>query len=125
LIRRIWRAAAWSLPAIVAAGCVAPSDSTHEVVTMDVAAHTVACRGEAVQTCLLVRRDGEDQWSRFYGIIQGFTHEAGYEYRIQVDRREVMDPPADASQFEYRLIRVVWRRPSSAGVPGSQDQPPL
>jgi hypothetical protein len=131
-MRRVRRAVIRWLPAIVAVGCVAPpdspggatSDSPDSVVTMDVAAHTVECVGEAVQRCLLVRRDGESRWTRFYGTIEGFTHEEGYEFRIQVDRREVANPPADASAFEYRLVRVVWKRPSSADVPGSSDQPP-
>lgn len=108
---RSWQAVLVWLPAMVAVGCVAPSGSPDGAIIMDVAANTVECQGEAVQRCLLVRRAGEDNWTRFYGTIDGFSHEEGHAYRIEVERRAVKTPPADGSSYEYRLLRVVWRRP--------------
>lgn len=41
--------------------------------------------------------------------IEGFDFEEGFRYRIEVERREVADPPADGSSLSYRLLRVLSR----------------
>ena len=62
------------------------------------------CVGSAPMMCLVV--DGE----LFYDDIEGFEHEAGYRYRLRMeryDRWQGQAPPADASKYGYRLIEVV------------------
>lgn len=62
------------------------------------------CEGSAPMRCMVV--DGY----LFYDAIDGFEHEAGYRYRIRMeryDRWQGQAPPADASKYGYRLIEVV------------------
>lgn len=64
----------------------------------------VYCEGSAPMMCMVV--DGE----LFYDDIEGFEHEAGYRYRLRMeryDRWQGQAPPADASKYGYRLIEVV------------------
>lgn len=62
------------------------------------------CVGSAPMRCMVV--DGE----LFYDDIEGFEHEAGYRYRLRMERYDRWPgqaPPADASKYGYRLIEVV------------------
>lgn len=62
------------------------------------------CVGSAPMRCLVVNGD------LFYDDIEGFEHEAGYRYRLRMeryDRWQGQEPPADASKYGYRLIEVV------------------
>lgn len=86
-----------------------------EVLTMDIAPGTVPCQGEALQRCLRVRLGSDTAWTLFYDRIEGFTPEAGTGYRIQVERRTVEHPKADASRFSYRLVRILSRSPGPGG----------
>jgi hypothetical protein len=63
-----------------------------------------------------VRDPSETEWRNFYDAIEGFTHEAGYRYLIEVSRRPVADPPADGSSFTYRLLRILEREPGAEGA---------
>lgn len=86
-----------------------------EVLTMDIAPGTVPCQGEALQRCLRVRLGSDTSWTLFYDRIEGFTPEAGTAYRIQVERRTVEHPKADASRFSYRLVRILSRSTGPGG----------
>lgn len=99
----------------ILAACASHNPSAADVLTLEVAPNTVACTGEAPQRCLLVRAPSDQAWTRFYGRIDGFTHEEGYRYRIEVDRQRVANPPADGSAFRYRLLRIVSRERAEAG----------
>lgn len=62
------------------------------------------CVGSAPMRCMVV--DGE----LFYDDIDGFEYEAGYRYRLRMERYDRWPgqaPPADASKYGYRLIEVV------------------
>ena len=93
------------------AGCAAgsaPAVGAQEVVlTLEVAPERVPCRGEMEMLCLQVRAPGEDAWRRFYDPIEGFDWEEGVRYTLEVARRDVPDPPADASSYAWRLLRIV------------------
>lgn len=68
------------------------------------------CVGSAPMRCLVV--DGY----LFYDAIEGFEHEAGYRYRLRMeryDRWQGQAPPADASKYGYRLIEVVEKSRAS------------
>ena len=69
--------------------------------------HKVGCEGEGIQTCMLTRRSEQDSWSNFYGGIEGFEYEWGYQYELRVQVTEVIDPPADASSRAYSMIEMV------------------
>jgi hypothetical protein len=76
-------------------------------VTREVDAHRVACTGVARTRCLRVRVLPDTSWRSFYDPIEGFTYEEGYRWRLEVERRQVPNPPADGSSLAYRLVRVI------------------
>jgi hypothetical protein len=80
-------------------------------VTMDVAAHRVACTGVARMQCLRVRVAPDTSWLFFYQEIEGFTFEDGYRWRLEVERRQIPNPPEDGSSLSYKLVRVLTRDP--------------
>lgn len=99
-------------PTIVSAPTAAPSqietcaDETAVDCVMEVSVgpELEDCMGSAPMRCMVV--DGD----LFYDEIDGFEHEAGYRYRIRMeryDRWHGQAPPADASKYGYRLIDVV------------------
>jgi hypothetical protein len=84
-----------------------------ELLVLEVARDSVPCVGEMTGRCIQVRSPGEEAWRIFYDPIDGFQHEPGVQYTLQVARREVVDPPADASSFTYRLVQIIARHPAA------------
>lgn len=108
---------ALGFPLACACAAAAPSamDGQEEVLVLEVAPERIPCTGEMEDLCLQVRRPDEEGWRTFYDTVEGFRHEEGVRYTIEVGRREIPDPAADASAWRYRLIRVLDREPGSAG----------
>ena len=76
------------------------------VVEVTIGAELEDCVGVAPMRCMVV--DG----GLFYDEIEGFEHEAGYRYRVRMERYDPWGgepPPADASAWGYRLVEVVER----------------
>ena len=101
-----------SVPTVARAPTAAPSqietcaDETAVdcMIEVSVGPELEDCVGSAPMRCMVV--DGE----LFYDDIEGFEHEAGYRYRLRMeryDRWQGQAPPADASKYGYRLIEVV------------------
>ncbi len=67
----------------------------------------VDCVGSGPQKCMLIRRSEDGQVEYFYDRIDGFTHEVGTTYVVDVAVTEVENPPADASTLRYRLVEIV------------------
>ncbi len=80
-----------------------------EILVLEVAPDSVPCVGEMVGRCIQVRSPGEEDWRIFYDPIDGFQHEEGFQYTLEVGRRAVPNPPADGSAYAYRLIRILAR----------------
>ncbi|MGN0069499.1 MAG: DUF4377 domain-containing protein [Prevotella sp.] len=59
--------------------------------------------------CLLVKTEGDsEEWQNLgFEQIKGFTYERGHEYYLSVKRTILANPPADASDRTYELIRVL------------------
>jgi hypothetical protein len=73
----------------------------------------VDCVGVAPQKCLLVKENSSEPYSMFYGQIEGFSYEEGYEYVILVNETTVLNPPADASNKKWELISILSKVESS------------
>ena len=88
-----------------------------QIITLEVAAARVPCVGVGPRECLQVRRSADDAWELFYESIEGFTYEAGFQYRLRVAERVIPNPPADGSSRAYRLVEVLMMLPAgSAGA---------
>lgn len=109
------RLAPWILaPAFVVVFACTPSTAVYgqeEILILEVAPDLVPCVGEMADQCIQVRTPGEEDWRNFYDPIEGFQHEVGVQYTLEVGRREVLDPPADGSAYSYWLIRIIAQEP--------------
>ena len=81
-----------------------------------IAAHKAACQGEAPQQCLLVKEKPESDWTNFYDTIEGFTHEDGYEYKLEVEITKIENPPADGSSLKYTLKKILSKTKQTAPI---------
>ncbi|MCD7976580.1 MAG: DUF4377 domain-containing protein [Tannerellaceae bacterium] len=74
-----------------------------------VASSTVDCIGVGPQKCLLVKSEGETDWTFLYSGIEGFNYQPGYEYLLKVRKEEVENPAADQSSIRYVLVKEISR----------------
>lgn len=58
--------------------------------------------------CMLVKEESESDYKTldFQGITD-FVYEKGYEYALWVEKRTLVNPPADGSSIVYKLIDVI------------------
>lgn len=66
-------------------------------------------KGEHPIECMLVMsEDNPGVWESLgFDRIEGFTYERGHEYYLSVKRTILANPPADASDRKYELIRIL------------------
>ncbi|ARN78270.1 hypothetical protein BST97_09855 [Nonlabens spongiae] len=57
-----------------------------------------------------------NQFQIFYGGITGFNFEPGFVYELEVLKRNVENPPADAPSIEYILVNEVSKMPVPANT---------
>ena len=95
----------------------APKDSVKEIRMLVSAATGVTYAwGDDMKEnpieCLLVKTEGDsEEWQNLgFEQIKGFTYERGHEYYLSVKRTILANPPADASDRTYELIRVLEDR---------------
>lgn len=94
-------------------GCADLFAPEEDVLTLDVASALVPCQGEFPTECYRVRRQPDTNWTLFfYGSIEGFDYETGFEYTIRVARRSVLNPPADAPGYAFRLLSILRKVPA-------------
>ncbi len=82
----------------------ATPEPTGDIMEVEVGPELQDCVGMMPMKCMMV--DG----GLFYEPIEGFEHEAGYSYRLRIERYdpwEGKEVPQDASQYNYRLIEVI------------------
>lgn len=101
-------------------------EAESETITLFVGSELVECTGVAPQMCMLVREDPSADYTFFYGQIEGFTFEPGYEYELLVQVETIENPPADGSSLKYTLVEEVSRTAvSEAGVETAAGDDPL
>ena len=57
--------------------------------------------------CLQVRSKESDPWTLFYSKIEGFTHEEGTKYELEVSTEPRPNAPQGASSVKYKLVKIV------------------
>ena len=65
--------------------------------------------GEHPIECMQVMTEDEPgQWQNLYfSDVKGFTYERGHEYELRVKRTILANPPQDASNRTYELVRIL------------------
>lgn len=66
---------------------------------------------QPVECMLVMSEDYPGEWMPLdFNSIKGFTYERGHEYYLSVERTILANPPADASDRTYSLIRILQDR---------------
>ena len=65
------------------------------------------CVGVVKMKCLQVKENKNDNWQNFYQSISGFNYKDGYEYELVVKTEKIENPPADASNIKYTLVKEI------------------
>ena len=114
---KIWRLAFAMLAAFSLASCSSDDDDkdiTKEII-MNVSAEPGVMyalfdsMGEHPIECMQVMTEDEPgQWQHLYfSEVKGFTYERGHEYVLRVKRTILANPPQDASNRTYELVRIL------------------
>jgi hypothetical protein len=56
---------------------------------------------------MVISHADDGQTGSFYDGIRGFRFQWGYRQTLRVERRRILNPPADGSSTEYALIEVL------------------
>ncbi|MBS2020176.1 MAG: DUF4377 domain-containing protein [Deltaproteobacteria bacterium] len=102
-----------------ATACDPPSTTAPVVPTtpgakrLFVSEKVVDCEGEGPMKCMQTRASESEEWSLFYGSIEGFTHDPAFSYELEVEVLPNPNPPQGGSSLRYRLVRVVAKKPAS------------
>src|SRR5512146_3484898 len=62
-------------------------------VTMIIGPDKVSCTGVAPMQCLQYKYADNEDWKTLYGGINGFEHQAGYQYVLLVREEKISHPP--------------------------------
>lgn len=101
-------AARLALLASLATGCgILGIDGYDGKVTWEVAPQKAACSGLFETTCLQVREPGSATYENFYGSIDGFDYQPGFQYLIRVGWHKVDPVPVDGSSRRYELLALL------------------
>ena len=114
---KIWRIIFMMLAAFSLASCSSDDDDkdiTNEM-NMSVSAEPGVMydlfddMGERPIECMRVMTDDEPgRWQNLHFTdVKGFTYERGHEYELRVKRTILANPPQDASNRTYELVRIL------------------
>jgi len=115
---KIWRIAFAMLAAFSLASCSLDDDNDKDItneMNMIVSAEPGVMydlfdsMGEHPIECMRVMTEDEPgRWQNLYfSEVKGFTYERGHEYELRVKRTILANPPQDASNRTYELVRIL------------------
>ena len=115
---KIWRIAFAMLAAFFLASCSLDNDNDKDItneMNMSVSAEPGVMydlfdsMGEHPIECMRVMTEDEPgRWQNLYfSEVKGFTYERGHEYELRVKRTILANPPQDASNRTYELVRIL------------------
>ncbi len=74
--------------------------------TWKIANHKIDCQGLVPQKCLLIQKADKKDPESFFGRIEGFDYQEGFDYVVQVREVPVRNPPADGPASIYELVKI-------------------
>ncbi len=114
---KIWRIAFVMLAAFSLASC--SSDDDNEDISKDIIMNVSAepgvmydlfdsMREHPIECMRVMTEDEPGRWQNLYfSEVKGFTYERGHEYVLRVKRTILANPPQDASNRKYELVRIL------------------
>jgi heat shock protein HslJ len=74
---------------------------------LEIAPNLADCIVGVMKTqCMQVREPGQN-WTHFFGVIEGFTFKPDYSYKLLVNVTKLENPPADSPNLKYTLVRLL------------------
>lgn len=86
-----------------------------EIQRLTIKEECVPCRRMIPQTCLLVKKGTDKEYSLFYERIKGFDFVPGHQYVIDVKVEERNPAPQDLSKYIYTLEKIISDVPVISG----------
>jgi TFIIF-interacting CTD phosphatase-like protein len=77
-----------------------------ESLELKLAPYKSPCPALQLRWCLTVLKD-DGKAEFFYDSIENFQYKTGYSYQLSVSRVELVNPPADASAYQYTLKEIL------------------
>jgi heat shock protein HslJ len=72
---------------------------------------TICNAGMLNKECYLVKLSKDQkEWTFFSDEIAGFTYQEGYEYELIIKTEKIKNPPMDASNLKYSLVKIVNKK---------------
>jgi peptidoglycan/xylan/chitin deacetylase (PgdA/CDA1 family) len=87
-------------------GC-GPRPENAKVKEIFVASAPVDCVNNETTVCLLIKENPGDEWKIFYGEIEGFVYQEGYEYKLLVQSQVDENPQGDNPVVTTRLVEIL------------------
>jgi ecotin len=116
---RIWRADKVMMKAVLKKKGTAVTSQKIIIISAD----TAPCQaGVLLKDCMLLKYSKyQKEWSNFYDVIEGFEYEKGNEYEIVVKEQKISNPPADASNLKYTLVKILSKKKVNAANVGNKS----
>jgi peptidoglycan/xylan/chitin deacetylase (PgdA/CDA1 family) len=90
-------------------GC-GPRAENGQVKEILVAPVPVDCEKDETTICLLIKEKPGDEWKIFYGEIEGFTYQEGYEYKLLVQSRLDENSQGENPVVTTRLVEILSKQ---------------
>ena len=74
-----------------------------------IAENKTDCRGVAPMKCLQIKRPQDEKWTLFRQNIENFAYVEGYTNVLRVRVGKLKNPPADISDLNYKLVKIISR----------------
>lgn len=94
-----------------------------EILRIQVKETRASCMGVAPMECLQVKFKNSKDWELFYTDIKNFYYQKGFRYTLLVKKSEVKNAPADASAYQYELVKIIKKRKKKITKTISQQNP--
>ena len=115
---KIWRIAFAMLAAFFLASCSLDNDNDKDItneMNMSVSAEPGvmydlfdSMREHPIECMRVMTEDEPGRWQNLhFSEVKGFTYERGHEYELRVKRTILANPPQDASNRTYELVRIL------------------
>jgi len=98
-----------------------PHPETAKEKEIFVASGPVDCVNGETTECLLIKEKPEDEWQIFYGEIEGFVYQEGYEYKLLVQSRVDENPQGDNPVVITRLVEILHKQEVNTSGNGESD----
>ena len=75
-----------------------------------IADHYVNCQGVGQADCFQIKDSANGIWTNFYGHIEGFNYEEGYQYELMIEVLTIQNTQSDSPIYHYVFNQLIDKR---------------